>query len=99
MKYLEFKNAVRNFPIISLTHIFNIDRKTQTLKVQLRGWQKKGLVIKLKRGLYILNENDRKIEPSRIFLANALYSPSYVSTTYAFGFYDLIPEKVIDVTS
>jgi predicted transcriptional regulator of viral defense system len=99
MKYLEFKNAVKEFPIISLTHISNINKKPQTLKVQLSGWQKKGLVIKLKRGLYILNESDRKIEPSRIFLANALYSPSYVSTTYAFGYYDLIPEKVEDVTS
>jgi len=99
MKYLEFKNAVKEFPIISLTHISNINKKPQTFKVQLSGWQKKGLVIKLKRGLYILNESDRKIEPSRIFLANALYSPSYVSTTYAFGYYDLIPEKVEDVTS
>lgn len=99
MKYLEFKNAVKDFPIISLTHIHHLDEKHQTLKVQLSGWQKRGLVIKLKRGLYILNENDRKIEPSRIFLANALYLPSYVSTTYALGFYDLIPEKVEDVTS
>lgn len=99
MKYLDFKNAVKGFPIISLTHIFNINKKPLTLKVQLSRWQKKGLVIKLKRGLYILNESDRKIEPSRIFLANALYSPSYVSTTYAFGYYDLIPEKVEDITS
>lgn len=86
MKYLEFKNAVKEFPIISLTHISNINKKPQALKVQLSGWQRKGLVIKLKQGLYILNESDRKIEPSRIFLANALYSPSYVSTTYAFGY-------------
>ncbi|MBO8130960.1 MAG: hypothetical protein H0Z29_05510 [Candidatus Marinimicrobia bacterium] len=99
MKYLEFKNAVREFPIISSTHIFNINKGTRTLKTQLVGWQKKGLVIKLKRGLYILNERDRKHEPSRIFLANALYSPSYVSTIYALGYYDLIPEKVVDVTS
>jgi len=99
MKYLEFKNALREFPIISLTHISNISRGTRTLKTQLVGWQKKGLVIKLKRGLYVLNERDRKIEPSRIFLANALYSPSYVSTIYALGYYDLIPEKVVDVTS
>lgn len=99
MKYLEFKDAVREFPVISLTHIFNIDKKTRTLKSQLVSWQKKGLVIKLKRGLYVLNERDRKFEPSRIFLANALYSPSYVSTIYALGYYDLIPEKVVDVTS
>lgn len=99
MKYLEFKNNVGEFPLIASTHIANINKKPQILKVQLRGWQKKGLIIKLRRGLYILNKNDRKIEPSRIFLANALYSPSYVSTTYAFGYYDLIPEKVEDVTS
>jgi predicted transcriptional regulator of viral defense system len=99
MKYLEFKNTVRQFPLISSTHIANISKKPQILKVQIGGWQKKGLIIKLRRGLYILNKNDRKIEPSRIFLANALYSPSYVSTTYAFGYYDLIPEKVEDVTS
>ncbi|MBC7362787.1 MAG: hypothetical protein H5U06_11010 [Candidatus Aminicenantes bacterium] len=99
MKYLEFKDAVKEFPLISSTHIYNLDRKTKTLKVQFSGWIKKGLVIRLKKGIYILNERDRKIEPSRIFLANALYSPSYVSTTYAFGYYDLIPEKVEDVTS
>jgi predicted transcriptional regulator of viral defense system len=99
MKYLEFKNAVREFPIISSTHIFSISRKINTLKTQLVEWQKKGLVIKLKRGLYVLNEQDRKFEPSRIFLANSLYSPSYVSTIYALHYYDLIPEKVVDVTS
>jgi hypothetical protein len=82
MRYLEFKDKVRGFPIISSTHLFNLTRKPQTLKAQLTKWQKKGLIIKLKRGLYILNESDRKIEPSRIFLA-----------------YDLIPEKVVDVTS
>ncbi|MFQ5721580.1 MAG: hypothetical protein ACE5GI_03735 [Candidatus Aminicenantales bacterium] len=46
-----------------------------------------------------MNESDRKIHPSQIFLANALYSPSYVSTTYALGYYDLIPERVVDLTS
>jgi predicted transcriptional regulator of viral defense system len=99
MKYLEFKNAVRDFPIFSLTHILNINKETKTLKTQLVNWQKKGLIIKLKKGLYVLNEKDRKIEPSRIFLANSLYSPSYVSTIYALSYYDLIPEKVVDVTS
>jgi len=68
------------------------------LRVQLSNREKKGLIIRLKQGLYVLNENNRKIEPSRIFLANSLYSPSYVSTAYALGYYDLIPEKVEDGT-
>ncbi len=95
MRYSEFKNAVSRFPVISPTHISHLG----ILRVQLTNWAKKGLVVRLKRGLYVLNENDRKIEPSRIFLANFLYSPSYVSTAYALGYYDLIPEKVADVTS
>lgn len=99
MKYLEFKDAVRRFPVITSTHIFNISKNTQTLRVQLRGWEKKGLIIRLRRGIYILNESDRNLLPSRIFLANSLYPPSYVSTTYALYYYDLIPEKVEDVTS
>lgn len=88
-----------SFPIFSSTHFsyFNLDN--ETFKVQFSGWLKKGLVIRLKGGLYILNEADRKIHPSRIFLANSLYSPSYVSTFYALGHYDLVPEKVVDITS
>jgi len=99
MKYLEFKNAVVNFPVISLNEIFNITQEHKTLRTQLVQWQKRGLVTRLKKGLYVLNKEDRKIEPSRIFIANTLYSPSYVSTIYALGYYDLIPEKVVDVTS
>ena len=62
-------------------------------------WQKKGLILRLRKGLYTLNEEDRKIHPSRLFLANQIYSPSYVSCEYALGYYALIPEKVEDVTS
>ena len=99
MNYIEFKNAFSKFPVISTSHIFSVTNKIQPLRNQLNRWQEKGLVIKLRKGLYLLNENDRKIHPSRIFLANALYSPSYVSTEYVLGYYDLIPEKVEDVTS
>jgi hypothetical protein len=49
MKYLEFKNAVKEFPLISSTHIFTMGKGTRTLKNQLVEWQKKGLVIKLRK--------------------------------------------------
>jgi len=89
----------RDFPLISSSHLFNVTRKPTALRWNLVQWQKKGLVIKLKRGLYILNEKDRKIHPSRTFIANSLYSPSYVTNEYALGYYGLIPEMVIDLTS
>ena len=99
MKYKEFKNKIRNFPIFSSSQIPSLTSNAQVLKNQLGLWQKQGLLLKLKRGLYILNEEDRKINPSRTFIANQLVAPSYVSTEYALFFYGLIPEKVEDVTS
>jgi hypothetical protein len=69
------------------------------LRNQLTKWQNRRLVIKLRKGLYVLGELDRKITPSRMFLANQLYQPSYVSNEYALGFYDIIPERVYDITS
>ncbi len=99
MKYLEFKEVFGEFPLISSSHLFNVTSKPRSLRNRLTAWQRKGLVVKLRRGLYILNERERKVNPSRIFIANALYSPSYVSSEYALGYYDLIPERVRDVTS
>lgn len=99
MKYLEFKKRVERFPLISSSQLVFVEKNLQVLRNQLSRWRRQGLIVKLKKGLYVLNEYDRRIVPSRVFLANQLYPPSYVSTEYALGFYDLIPEKVVDVTS
>jgi len=99
MKYIDFKNRIRDLPVFSSQQLAAFGENTQVLRNQLTDWCKKGLVIKLRRGLYILNEADRQITPSRQFLANQLYQPSYVSTEYALYYHDLIPERVADLTS
>lgn len=99
MKYKVFKDKISAFPIFSASQISSLTSNVQVLRNQLVFWKKQGLVIKLKKGLYILNEEDRKTNPSRAFIANQLVSPSYVSTEYALSFYGLIPEKTEDVTS
>lgn len=99
MDYFSFKRKFESFPIISSSQLVFFERNAQVLRNQLVRWEKKGLIVKLKKGLYVLNESDRKINPSRIFLANQMYSPSYISTEYALGYYEMIPEKVVDVTS
>ena len=66
---------------------------------QLNRWRKQGLLLQLRRGLYIFGRGERKIEPSRSYLAGQLYQPSYVSLEYALSRYGLIPERVADVTS
>ncbi len=71
----------------------------QTFRNQLNRWQRRGLILKLRKGVYLLNKRDRQVEPSSMYLANQLYVPSYVSLEYALSFYGLIPERAHSVTS
>jgi len=98
MNYMEFKNKVQNLPVIVSKDLVVSRGKEQSLLNQLYRWQRKGLIIKLKKGMYLLNKNDRKVDPSRVFLACQIYSPSYISLEYALSFYGLIPERVADIT-
>src|SRR3989338_8495520 len=97
MKYSDLKNAVRRFPVFSGSQLGTL-RSGRVLPLQLTQWFKQGLLIRLRKNLYMLNENDRAVTPSRTFLSGQMYSPSYVSLEYALSFYELIPERVADVT-
>ena len=99
MNYTEFKNNFRHLPLISSRDVVRLKEDKQAIRNQLNRWLKRGLIIALKRGVYLLNENDRGVNPGRAFIANQLYAPSYVSLEYALNFYGLIPEMVYDVTS
>lgn len=78
---------------------FSLYSNPKHLRRQVHDWAEKGYLLSLKRGLYILSREYRKIEPSVLFVANFLTVPSYVSLEYALGRYNLIPEKVTVVTS
>lgn len=99
MNYFEFRNFVQAWPVISLNMVLSNVNNPGVQKNQISFWCKRGLLKRLKKGLYILNENDRKITPSREFIANQLVFPSYISMESALSFYQLIPERVYQVTS
>ena len=99
MDYNKFKNKFQDSPVILSKEIAQRKEDYQNVHNQLNRWLKKGLIIKLKKGIYLLNKNDRRSNPERIFLANKLYEPSYVSLEFALNFYGLIPERAIGVTS
>lgn len=60
---------------------------------------KKGELIRLKKGIYLLGDDYQKEPVDMISVANILYTPSYVSYEYALSYYGLIPERVYEVTS
>lgn len=56
--------------------------------------EKNGYIIRLKRGLYVVNPEYSGKRLSNELIANHLYSPSYVSMSTALRHYGLIPEAV-----
>ncbi|MGD2270206.1 MAG: hypothetical protein PVI06_07400 [Desulfobacterales bacterium] len=60
---------------------------------------RKGIIIRVKKGLYIFGDDYRRRPYSREVLANLIYGPSYISLEYALHYYGLIPERVEAITS
>lgn len=60
---------------------------------------KKGIIIRVKKGLYVFGEGYTNRSFSKEILANLIYGPSYISLDYALQYYGLIPERVEAVTS
>jgi len=60
---------------------------------------RKGIIIRVKKGLYVLGDHFRSRPYSRELLANLIYGPSYISLEYALQYYGMIPERVEALTS
>lgn len=96
MKYLDLKEKIADniFTYLDVLKIFS-RKNSQTIKTQLFRFLKKGLITKIKRGLYCF-------EPDLIDefdLAERLYQPSYISLETALNYYGLIPDVPQAVTS
>src|SRR3990167_1691103 len=99
MRYQHFRDIFENYPFFKSQLFNHITDNPALLRVQMVDWVNKGLVLELKRGSYTLNQRDRMANFSSLALAQALYQPSYISLETAMSYYQLIPEKVEQVTS
>jgi len=75
------------------------DEPRGSILVHLSRLMKAGKVIGLRRGIYTLPDAFRRVPASPARLANELYRPSYLSGLWALGAHDLIPERVVRLTS
>src|SRR3989338_570521 len=73
--------------------LFNVSPVAATFL--LHRYTKRGLTLKVKRGLYALPD----LLPPDIYIANSLYRPSYVSREFALSYHRIIPETVYEITS
>ena len=66
---------------------------------KIRTLEKDGQLIRLKRGLYVVNSEVSGKSVNACLCANHIYGPSYVSQQWALRWYGLIPEQVYMMTS
>ena len=71
----------------------------EQVRMQVHRWTRAGKLLRLRKGLYVFAERHRKRAISAPALAGPVYPPSYLSLHWALGFYGLIPEQVVTLTS
>jgi len=76
-----------------------LDERREAILVQLSRFMKAGKLVGLRRGMYTLPDAYRRVSLSPARLANRLYQPSYLSGLWALAAHDLIPERVVWLTS
>lgn len=64
----------------------------------LTRWCHKGLLVKLRNQYYAFPEY-RQVHDFARYVANRIYSPSYISLHSALSFYGMIPEETVQLTS
>ena len=95
--------------MIKLAHFRNIPIESSALQSLMSNYkyprnkvsalEKRGQIIRLKKGLYVVSDTISGKTLSRELIANHLYGPSYISFETALSIYGLIPETVYTVRS
>ncbi|HWR33877.1 MAG TPA: hypothetical protein VN451_10130 [Chitinophagaceae bacterium] len=96
-----FEQDILHFEGQPLTQsvLMSLLRKYRWPHNKIRELEKKGLLTPLKRSLYITGPGLHLPRPSVFLLANHIYGPSYVSMEAALSHWEMIPEKVTNVSS
>jgi len=94
------------FRLVSDTPMFDLEtlvvlsgEKPGHVTTQLHRWMRRGVIVPLRRGMYILADRYRRLPLSAVTIANAIYRPSYLSGAWALSFYGLIPDAAMVYTS
>ncbi|MFA6160247.1 MAG: hypothetical protein WC678_04150 [Parcubacteria group bacterium] len=98
MNYIEFRQKMEDFPLFSTKELKLILRIkfNRSFLNNLENWRKKGYILQLKKGLYLLGHLRHAVDP--MVLASKMYPPAYVSLETALGYYGIIPEAVFVTT-
>ncbi len=97
----DIEQTLQKMPIVDYATLKSLLIKNGYIHIndKIKYMKQKGLLISLKRGLYIYKSPYIEHIISKEIIANNLLGPSYISFDYALYYYGIIPEKVVEVTS
>lgn len=89
-------NVLEQFGIIPVSSgaLISLLRNYSSPNDKISNLEKKGDLIRLKKGFYVVSPDVHRQALSVELIANHLYGPSYISFERALSFYKLIPERV-----
>lgn len=96
MKYIDIQNNLRRLGVFTLNDIRMLDPDFR--EPTLNDWLNNGWIKRIRRFWYA----DSSFNPQGndyFFIANRIYSPSYISLESALSHYGFIPETTLQITS
>lgn len=95
-------NKLSDLVIFTKETLRQLEEDSDRLNFNIKSWLKKGKIIALKKGVYVLKERWEKETDKDSYLeylANQLYQPSYLSGEYIMSKYGLLTEAMFGITS
>ncbi|TRZ77485.1 hypothetical protein D4R87_02670 [bacterium] len=102
MELNELKEKTVGLLILNKNILRNFEPKESLLNANINRWMKKGELISIKKGMFVLKDRYEK-EPKKDlyleYIANQLIQPSYLSVEYVLSKYQLLSEPANAFTS
>ena len=95
-------DILANLLIFTKETLRQLEGDGDRLDFNIKYWLKKGRIIALKRGVYVLKdkwEKEANKDDYLEYIANQLYQPSYLSGEYVMSKHGLLTEAVYGITS
>jgi len=102
MRLNDFKNKIEKLLIFDKKFLSLLEKDINNLNANLKYWLKKGELVALKNGVYLLKGNyDKESDKDGYleYIASQLLYPSYLSTEYVLNKYQMLSESVRALTS
>lgn len=102
MRLNKLKTQSQNLLVLNKNILRSFEKRADVLDANIKYWLKKGELIQLKKGSYVLKDRYR-LEINKDlyleYLANQLVAPSYLSCEYVLAKYQILSEPAQSITS